>query len=343
MPKSTPVFDTYWRFAAQRQEIFRQRLLGEPWAPRDPILQRFRFTNAYRASDRTSQFLIRDVLYDAEWSWRDSFLRALLFKLFNRIETWQLLSRCLGPISEATFDVSSFEAVLDGAIGAGERIYSAAYIIPPASTFGARRKHANHLRFVARLLSERIDQRVISAKSLREVYTTLLAQPSLGPFLAYQFTIDLNYGPHLSFSEGEFVVPGPGARDGLAKCFSSFGDLTAEDVIRWTVDTQEAQFAQRGIQFDDLWGRPLQLIDCQNLFCEVSKYARVAHPEFVGIAGRVRIKQRFAPRTERLSAWYPPKWGLNTKIQTWLEPISTQDTTIAAPHLRLAQGAFAQT
>ena len=327
-PEPTPVFDAYWRFAAERQDIFRHRLLGKASTICDPILQRFRFTNAYRASDRTSQFLIRHVLYDADWSWRDSFLRVLLFKLFNRVETWELLATELGPISEATFDQDSMEGVLDRAIARGHHIYSAAYIIPPASTFGARRKHANHLRFVDRLLTERVDEQVGGCGSLREVYNTLLAQPSLGPFLAYQFTIDLNYGPHLAFSEADFVVPGPGARDGLAKCFASFGDLSAEDVIRWTADTQEAQFSARGIQFADLWGRPLQLVDCQNLYCEVGKYARVAHPEFAGIAGRVRIKQHYTPRKEKISAWYPPKWGLNERIRRWLDLASGRELAI---------------
>ena len=34
------------------------------------------------------------------------------------------------------------------------------------------------------------------------------------------------------------------------------------------------------LDFQNLWGRRLQLIDCQNLFCEVDKYSRVypAHP-----------------------------------------------------------------
>ena len=34
--------------------------------------------------------------------------------------------------------------------------------------------------------------------------------------------------------------------------------------------------ADSPVEFRDLWGRPLQLIGCQNLFCEVDKYARVA-------------------------------------------------------------------
>jgi hypothetical protein len=58
----------------------------------------------------------------------------------------------------------------------------------------------------------------------------------------------------------------------------------------------------------------LQLIDCQNLFCEVDKYARVAHPEFVGHTGRTRIKQKFSPIAEPIGFWYPPKWGINDAI-----------------------------
>ena len=69
-----------------------------------------------------------------------------------------------------------------------------------------------------------------------------------------------------------------------------------------------------GSQFQNLWGRPLQLIDCQNLFCEVDKYARVAHPEVAGASGRTRIKQKFTPRPAPIPQWYPPKWGLTVDV-----------------------------
>jgi hypothetical protein len=58
----------------------------------------------------------------------------------------------------------------------------------------------------------------------------------------------------------------------------------------------------------------LQLIDCQNLFCEISKYTRVSHPEISGLSGRTRIKQMFKPHGPPAQPWYPPKWGLNDKI-----------------------------
>ena len=112
----------------------------------------------------------------------------------------------------------------------------------------------------------------------------------------------------------EFVVPGPGALDGIRKCFSDFGGLTEADLIRVITERQEAEFERLGLRFRDLWGRRLQLIDCQNLFCEVSKYARLKHPEFKGIGNRSRIKQVYRPGAAPIEYWYPPKWGINKLI-----------------------------
>src|SRR5437588_6210894 len=93
----TPVFDTYWRFAAARQDIYeaRQRRTAGPWTT-DPILQRHRFTNCYRAADRVSQYLIKKVSYAGPQAPEEVVFRTLLFKMFNRISTWQLLTHELG-------------------------------------------------------------------------------------------------------------------------------------------------------------------------------------------------------------------------------------------------------
>lgn len=319
LPTPTVVFDAYWYLAAERQRIFRARLLGAV-APLtdDPVLRSYKFTNAYRASDRTSQYLIREVIYDRARSWRDTFFRVVLFKLFNRIETWELLRKHLGEINAADFSVRSVSSILSAAMGRGETIYSAAYIMPPAGIFGSRIKHENHLRLLAMMLESDVDRRIASANSMGEAFEVLLSAPSIGPFLAYQLITDLAYSPHLDFTEDEFVVPGPGALDGLAKCFSSQGDLTPADIVRWTMETQIEQFRSRGIEFPDLWDRKLQLIDCQNLYCEVDKYARATHPELIGRSRRKRIKQRFRPRTAQVTAWYPPKWDINSRVERWL-------------------------
>jgi hypothetical protein len=95
---TTEVFDTYWRFAAERQRIFFRKASGNqpPWT-NDPILLRYRFTNAYRAADRVSQFLIRQVQAAGPQTANDVFFRTILFKLFNRIDTWHMLESTFWP------------------------------------------------------------------------------------------------------------------------------------------------------------------------------------------------------------------------------------------------------
>ena len=114
---------------------------------------------------------------------------------------------------------------------------------------------------------------------MRDAFEIMLGYPTIGDFLAYQLVTDLNYSCLINFSEMEFVMPGPGARSGIRKCFETTGGLSDADLIRRVTDMQQIEFEQRGIWFKSLWGRQLQLIDCQNLFCEVDKYARIAHPE----------------------------------------------------------------
>src|SRR5215204_2647688 len=141
---------------------------------------------------------------------------------------------------------------------------------------------------------------------MESAYQTLVALPGLGPFLAYQFLIDLNYSSLLAFDEMDFVVAGPGARDGIQKCFGDGSRGVEADVIAHMAEQQQAHFARLGLTFNGLYGRALQLIDCQNLFCEVDKYARVVHPEIAGRTGRTRIKQKFEPTPIPIKLFYPP-------------------------------------
>jgi hypothetical protein len=61
------IYDLYWYFASERQQMFVRRVAGEagPWTS-DPILREFKFCNVFRAADRVSQYMIRDVCYQDE-------------------------------------------------------------------------------------------------------------------------------------------------------------------------------------------------------------------------------------------------------------------------------------
>lgn len=317
--KTTAVYDSYWKFAALRQEVFFNRLSGKPspWTD-DEVLRQHKFTNAYRAADRVSQYLIKNVIYNEELpsSPKEVLFRILLFKLFNKIETWQLLTKKLGVLTFEDYSFKHYDKILHEAIGSGRRIYSAAYIMPSGqSVFGYERKHSNHLKLIELILNQETDDRLLLAKTMQQAFEILKEFPGFGDFLAYQLLIDINYSTILNFSESDFVVPGPGAKGGISKCFSHTGGLSYVDIIKLVTDRQEQEFERLGLSFQKLWGRPLQLIDCQNLFCEVDKYARVMHPDIKGESDRTRIKQVFKKNSEPIYFWFPPKWGINDNIQ----------------------------
>lgn len=318
-PKPTEVYNTYWKFAVERQNIFFRKIEGEsfPWT-HDGVLIKHKFTNAYRASDRVSQFLIREVIYQGDQAPEEVFFRIILFKTFNKIDTWKLLEKKLKEIKYSKFSYSKYSKILDQAIKEGVTIYSGAYIMTSGkSSFGFSKKHKNHLRLIELMMKNNTSRRIETAKSLQEVFNLLKEFPTIGDFLAYQYCIDLNYSNIINFSEMDFVFPGPGAKDGIRKCFSDIGDFSESDIIRLMAERQIEEFEELNIQFKTLWGRNLQLIDCQNLFCEVDKYSRVVHPNIKGISGRERIKQIYRPTEDKIKYWYPPKWNINEIINNY--------------------------
>jgi len=314
LPAPSIVLDTYWQFAAERQEIFFNKFNKTDILTEDPILLKYKFTNAYRASDRVSQYLIKNVIYEGEKNIDEILFRILLFKIFNKIETWELLKHELVEITWKDYSFNVYSKILNDALNAKEPIYSGAYIMASGkSSYGHLRKHENHLKLIEQMISSHLSEKIQLSSSMETVYTYLLSYPTIGSFLAYQYTIDINYSNLTNFGESDFVVPGPGARDGIKKCFKDFGEYSEADIIKYVTDIQEKEFNRLNIKFKDLWGRSLQLIDCQNLFCETGKYSRVAHPEINGVSDRKRIKQIYSKKNSDIDYYYPPKWNLNIK------------------------------
>ena len=80
-------------------------------------------------------------------------------------------------------------------------------------------------------------------------------------------------------------------------------------------------------------GSHLQFIDVQNLFCEVDKYTRVALPHLSRYALGKKIKQCYQPSLEAMSAWYLPKWRIDSSdIPLGMgTALSNSDSTVAQP------------
>jgi hypothetical protein len=314
------IYDTYWKFAAERHAILLRRLAGEPppWTD-DPVLGAYKFCNTYRAADRVTQYLIRHVIYghgSEQLGPEDTFLRTVLFRIFSKESTWEALEEATGGVTRSTLDVAFLGDVLAG-IRKRQPIYTSAFILASPSRYGHTEKHRNHLELVADMfIKDNLGARIARDRSLRQVFQSLIVYPGIGPFLGYQLAIDLNYSGFLDFSENEFSVPGPGCLRGMKKVFPDPGDYSGEQLIQRMVELQHQEFDRLGLDFPGLFGRPLQAIDCQGLFCEVDKYSREYFPRVV--SQRSRIKHRYSPENTRFNPaqahtlFFPPKWGLNS-------------------------------
>lgn len=76
----------------ERMNMFWRKVDGKrhkEWT-NDVILKTYKFTNVYRALDRVSQYLIKNIIYNnfEQYSPKDTLLRIIVFKIFNKIETW---------------------------------------------------------------------------------------------------------------------------------------------------------------------------------------------------------------------------------------------------------------
>lgn len=210
-PQITLVFESFWRFAAERHRIYEKRLRGEPrpWTD-DPILAQYKFTNVFRAADRVSQYLIKVIYHpDASTDAEEVVFRTLLFKLFNSIPCWEILMKNVW--------YSDLEGIQRSGLRAGLRRRQ-----------GRRSQHLEHgVCAESKLRHALADQtrtvlgvgrahdaewhhrKAPKAKTYRDAFFVLQSYPLHGKsFLPMQHLTDLNYSEVIDFDEDDFIVPG---------------------------------------------------------------------------------------------------------------------------------------
>lgn len=314
MKKRKYIYDLYWYFAYERQNIFFKKLNGEqqPWT-NDEILQKYKFCNSYRVNDRVSQYLLKNVIYNNKnYSKEDILFRIVLFKLFNKESTWELLISNLNDIVLKNFDVKKYSNILNEARKKGIKIYNDAYISCANKAFGYNLKHENHLALLNKMfIIDKMQSKILNCQTMEEAFHILKSYPLIGNFMAYQLITDINYSDIVSWQENEFTIAGPGSIRGINKCFIDKGKNNYEGIIKYMYKNQDKEFKRLNLEFKYLGNRPLQLIDCQNLFCELDKYCRVAYPSLK--SNRKKIKKIYLPKDEKIEYIYPRKWNINIK------------------------------
>ena len=311
MKKRQEIYDLYWYFACERQNIFLKKL--NKMATKltdDAILKEYKFCNSYRVNDRVSQYLLKNVIYNGRrYNEANMLFRIILFKLFNKETTWELLMNEFGDITLENFDRKKYSKVLENALSNGIKIYNDAYISCANKAFGYYRKHDNHLALLDKMFNiDKIGETLPKCKKMEEAFLILKSYPLIGNFMAYQLVTDINYSEVVNWKEDEFTVAGPGSLRGIKKCFIDTGNMSYEEIIKYMYIHQDEEFNRLKLNFKRLGNRPLQLIDCQNIFCELDKYCRVAFPNIK--SNRKKIKKHYIPKKSKIEYMYPPKWNI---------------------------------
>jgi hypothetical protein len=168
----------YFYFMQERMNIFWRKCEGKEVLTQDPILREYKFTNVYRACDRVSQYLIRDVIYkDIElYTPEDVILRVLVFKIFNKIETWEYLCKEYGDITMNHFDVDRISYLLSLRRNIFP-VFNNAYMMTGSDKKYEylKFKHEKWLTMVKKeFIGEGVINKVLKAKTLEEIFESTL-------------------------------------------------------------------------------------------------------------------------------------------------------------------------
>lgn len=310
--EANPVLDTQnlehlYNFIHRRYLIhLRKDVLHKdpPWI-NDPILQEYRFTNVRREHDRETRWLIKHITSNPDLSYSDKILNVILFRLFNKHETSELIQQ---PIRFKALkkNPDKYKQILDEARASGQSLYTGAFyttgmrqgVQATLTEIGLIGDFSGNdiLLFVNYLNQDGIIESIDKAKDQKGVFAALCKYKGLGSFLAYQIFVDLTYIDEFPFSENEFTVAGPGCRKGLDMLFKDRAGMSYEECVFWVRDNIEAAFEKHlGKSLDpqrlfaDLpeYDRCLNVMSLENCFCELSKYIRA-----VTNTGRPRKKYK---------------------------------------------------
>lgn len=283
-----------YNFIKRRYNIhLKKDVMGkpQPWT-KDPVLQEFRFTNIRREHDRESKWLIKNISTNPDLSYEDKILNGILFRLYNKHQTTELLGMPFHFTKE--WDPEGYRAVFEAA---KQEYPHRVFFTSAFHTTGMKMAMIKYvpegvdstmaeirvLHFLKHLYEDDLPSKIKLAKTQKAVFETIKKYDGIGEFLGYQMFVDMTYIPEFPFSENEFTIAGPGCKMGLDYLFEDKAGMTYDECVFWVRDNLERLFHEvLGKEWDCkkiFWDLPeedrcFNVMSLENCFCELSKYIR---------------------------------------------------------------------
>lgn len=260
-----------------------------PWTT-DQVLRDFRFTNIRREHDKESKWVIEHITSNPELSYEDKLLNVILFRLYNKHETAELISMPFKFSETLDWNPEWYRSLFEAALVEDpKRVFftAAFHTVGMKNTLkkvtGESYAPMRILKFIKILINEGLVDDIKACTNQQEVYQTLTDYNGIGRFLAYQFYVDMTYIAEFPFSENEFTVAGPGCVMGLNYLFEDRDGMSYEECLFWLRDNLDRLFVEElGKDWDAkrvFWDLPeedrcFNVMSLENCFCELSKYIR---------------------------------------------------------------------
>lgn len=262
-----------------------------PWTD-DSTIQKYRFTNVRREHDKETKWLIKHISCNTGLCYEDKLLNTILFRLYNRHDTAELLSMPIKFSKYELWDPEWYRSLFEAALveNPERKFFTGAF-----SVSGLKRLLSQYvpiniknnsmemrmLYFMETLIEDRVCGKLRLCKSPIEIVNTLMEYDGIGDFLAYQIFVDMSYISEFPFSENEFTIAGPGCMVGLDFLFVDRGGMSYEECLFWLRDNIDSLFTDclnkpwdaREVFWDlPEYDRCFNVMSLENCFCELGKY-----------------------------------------------------------------------
>ena len=263
--------------------------LPAPWTE-DPILKKVRFTNVKRELDKESAYIIQKVCQNPSLGYEQKIASICLFRMLNKHESVD------GILPTRLDDPLYFEQVEQWVkqfpkdYKEFKKVFMVSGMMGQINAFIGKRDSGitSCVDYCKLLWDQGVFYNLSQSTSAESIYTRLEDIPGIGSFMAYQLFVDMTYCPECPVSENEFVVAGPGCKNGLKLVFNSKNGLTPEELLFWLRDHWKECCQSVGVSWDpELFcdcpeeDRNMNVMSLQNCFCELSKYYRAYQGGFV--------------------------------------------------------------
>lgn len=282
---------TYYHYMCERNKVYQRKELSKqnpPWT-NDEIIKNNSFTCVKRYLDRTSKWLTDNISNNSDLSYEDRVWRTILFRLYNKIETAELIRINMYEMfwsdSQIRDNMDKLDATKNDPFTRAYKVIRPKYAYRDISPKGHDNWKSSLYWYITQLRIK-YNMRVPNdlEKDAISAITWIKSNiDGVGDFIAYQIWCDLCYINEYPMSTNFYTIAGPGCIAGIDMLVDDLDGMNHNEFLFWLRDNIDKIFKEYDSTYDidnffwylDKSERYWDLQDLENSFCEFSKYCYV--------------------------------------------------------------------